>query len=222
MRDSELNSPSKQIDMFRSALKVNSFFAGIGGFDLAFFDGHLDWNYPWVDAKFVDLDDDANLVERQQKVRNFSKNEHVDQHAEWLKSLGYNEPLSADLVWKEREDRFPGLRFLTRVESDLLTLDGSGMVFEQAISAIQALSNDVCNWNKDQAWPIFSRKATPEGEQRKRLCWVVDEVTEEKALFDWHVRFTGNFPGRIHFRVDVADRQIIVAYVGSKLDRDIA
>ena len=186
------------------------------------FGAHPDWSLAWVDTSYKMLDDEGNLIEVDGKIRNASKVTHADEHTEWLKPLGLATAPTSAQVWAEKEDRFPGIRFLPRIEHDLTALDGSGVPFLQAIASLQTLAQDVANWKKNTPWPEFSTKASPESSQRQDLCWVHDNATGKKELFDWHIRFTGGFAGRIHFRVDTASRQIIVAYVGGKLTRKIS
>jgi len=186
------------------------------------FQANPDWETSWIDTKFIQLEDDGELKEGSTLVKNASSQEHVDEHAKWLREFSLSDSQSASKIWEDRDILFPGIRFLPRVESDLIALEGSKSPFIQAIESIHALSKDVSDWPTDSNWPTFSRKATPEGEQRKALCWVHDDVTNKKELFDWHTRFTANFPGRIHFRVDGTSRIIIIGYIGMKLRREIS
>ena len=98
-------------------------------------------------------------------------------------------------------------------------LNGSGAPYKQAINALDALNTDFDAWD-GKARLVFSRKVTPEDEQRKRLCFARD-VDDEKYCFDLHARFTGGIPGRIHFRLAAAERKAVIAYVGIKLDSKI-
>lgn len=184
-------------------------------------DAHADWGQPWVETEFSVLEEDGAVSSEEGQVRNASREQHVDVHEEWLKVLGFSSHPSAAQVWGERGERFPGLRFLARAEKDLLSLEGTGVPYRQALSAIQALANDVANWKPEQAWPDFSTKATPESEQRRKYCNAHDELTGKKECFEWHTRFTGGVAGRVHFRVDEAARQIVVAYIGPKLFKDM-
>ncbi|MGR6077806.1 hypothetical protein [Achromobacter xylosoxidans] len=186
------------------------------------FDARPDWSLAWVETVYCELDDDGNLLEAEGRVKNASQPAHADEHLAWLKQLSLSDTPSASQIWSERTERFPGLRFLPRVEGDLGALDGSGAPFLQAVASLEALARDVTNWEQNAGWPQFSSRPSPEGEQRRRLCWVLDEGTGKKELFDWHVRFTGSFPGRVHFRVDGNERSIVVAYVGYKLTREIS
>lgn len=186
------------------------------------FDAHPDWSQGWVETSYRILDEAGNLLEADSRIKNASQAVHADEHVDWLRLLGRTEVPTAAQIWSERKDRFPGLRFLPRMERDLLTLGGSGAPFLHAVEALVALARDVAQWKTNSGWPDFSTKATPEHEQRRKLCWVHDDVTGKEELFDWHTRFNGVFPGRVHFRVDAASRVIVVAYIGGKLTQRIS
>ncbi|WVM88378.1 hypothetical protein ULG90_02185 [Halopseudomonas pachastrellae] len=186
------------------------------------FDAHPDWSNAWVETAYCTLEDDGNLIDGQGRIKNASLAAHADEHEDWLKLFGLAEAPTAAQVWSEKEDRFPNLRFLTRTKKDLTGLEGSGAPFLQAMASLKALEQDVVDWRKDSPWPEFSTKASGESEQRQRLCWVYDDVTGKNELFDWHVRFTGGLAGRVHFRVDAANRVIVIAYIGGKLKRNIS
>jgi len=180
-------------------------------------DGHPDWSQAWVETAYTVLEDDETLSDAEGLVRNASQAAHADIHVDWLKLLGLSRVPTAAQLWSERAERFPGVRFLPQTRKNIERLEASGAPFLQAISALESLANDVRGWGKDVTWPEFSTKATAECEQRKRLCWFHDNETGKRELFDWHIRFTGSFPGRVHFRVDGSARTIVVGYVGRKL-----
>ncbi|XZG69056.1 hypothetical protein ACTSKR_10365 [Chitinibacteraceae bacterium HSL-7] len=187
------------------------------------FNAHPDWSQAWVETAYRVLEDDGSLIDGEGRIKNTSLAVHADEHEDWLKQLGLAEAPTAAQVWNEKSDRFPHLRFLPRSEKDLAALDGSGAPFLQAMASLKALEKDVVDWkNKGRAWPEFSTKASGESEQRQKLCWVHDDVTGKEELFDWHVRFTGGFAGRVHFRVDAVNRVIVIAYIGGKLTRNIS
>ncbi|GHT85095.1 hypothetical protein AGMMS49543_15890 [Betaproteobacteria bacterium] len=186
------------------------------------FDAHIDWSQAWVETIYCKLDDNGCISEAEKRIRNASRVTHASEHTAWLKQLGLSTDPTATQVWGEKADRFPSLRFLPRVEKDLKALEGSGVPFRQALKSLEALEKDVVIWKgKGIQWPEFSTKASPEADDRKKLCWVHDDVTGGKECFDWHVRFTGGVAGRTHFRVDEASMSIIVAYIGGKLTREI-
>lgn len=185
------------------------------------FDSHPDWSEPLVEVTYLELDDDCNIQSHETSVRNTCKIGHVQVHSEWFSQLLGMPTEDAYELWKEREARFPSIRLLPRVENDLSKLSTFGAPFRQALQALSTLSSDAQEWPKGAASPSFSTKTTPEGETGKRRCWVFDDRTGKKELFDWHVRFTGSIAGRIHFRIDGANREIVVAYIGAKLSDNI-
>jgi len=186
------------------------------------FDAHADWSKAWVEVIFLEIEDDGSISETEAKVRNASQVAHVEDHIEWLKILGFSPAPTALQVWNQRADIFPNIRFLPRVQKDLADLEASGVAFIQARLALEALTKDISTWKQGNSKPNFSRKTTPEHEQRQKLCWARDDVTGRNELFDWHSRFTGGLEGRIHFRLDSVNQSIIIAYVGGKLMREIS
>lgn len=186
------------------------------------FNAHPDWSRSWVETAYRTLEDDGNLLEGEGRIKNASLATHADEHLDWLKLLGVAEAPTAAQIWSEKADRFPNLRFLPRTEKDLTVLEGSGAPFLQAVASLEALEKDAVSWKKSSPWPEFSTKATGESELRQKLCLVHDDATNREELFDWHTRFTGGLAGRVHFRVDAANRVIVVAYVGGKLTRKIS
>ncbi len=187
------------------------------------FAAHPDWAQAWVEATYVELDDDGNLCEAEVRVKNASQVAHADTHAHWLTGLGLSADPTAAQVWDERGNRFPGLRFLPRVRNDLVALEGSGGPFLQALAALKKLASYVASWKNDSPWPDFPEGVTPEASRRKNLCRVHDDMTGAMEPFDWHIYcVAGGWPGRVHFRVDGAGRSIVVAYIGRKLTQAIA
>ena len=113
------------------------------------FDAHPDWSQGWVEMSYLMLDEAGNLLETDGRVRNASQPAHADEHLDWLKLLGLAAAPTATQVWGEKEDRFPGLRFLPRVEKDLTALEGSGVPFLQAVASLGALAKDAEAWKAD-------------------------------------------------------------------------
>jgi hypothetical protein len=181
-----------------------------------------DWKQAWLEAQCLSLDDDGEMHASIERIRNASEAVHVNEHETWLRTLGYEQLPSANGLWNEREHRFPGLRFLPRVSNDLAKLATSGAPYKQALDTLNVLSNDALGWKCAQiSAPNFSIKVTPEHEQRREFCMVHDDCTGNVQCFDIHARFTGGIPGRVHFRVDGAERVFVVAYIGFKLNGPI-
>jgi hypothetical protein len=176
-----------------------------------------EWLTPWVSADCFVLDEKGDLNCQKRKIRNASAPTHVDEHLTWLKTLGYEQLPTAKQFWAERESRFPGLRFLSRVKTQIDDLATSGAPYKQAMSSLELLNNDALTWQSPSA-PTFSAKvANGEHDQRRSLSKFHDELTDSEHEFDQHAYFTGGIAGRIHFRLANSENKFVVAYVGFKL-----
>lgn len=170
---------------------------------------------PLVETIRLELDENGDLNEKNIQVRNISSIEHVEHHAQWLKDYVFT--ISLEQLWQDRRELFPCIRFLPRVEGDLKQLFN---LHAQVIHRLQELNHDIAKWQATQdVWPEFSSKASPESETRKRFCKIIDQ--DELHDFDWHLRFTGNIAGRVHFRICMQKREVVVAYLGQKLTKPI-
>ncbi|MGC4805084.1 hypothetical protein [Micromonospora sp. DT233] len=62
--------------------------------------------------------------------------------------------------------------------------------------------------------PHWRSKVTPESESRKALCYFND-TDGVSRLFEWHARLTPG-AGRLHFRMERSQQQLVIAYIGGK------
>jgi len=182
--------------------------------------GHPDWQGPWIDCQCTTLNDDSTTSRSNQQFRNASHPDHVAEHADWLKALDYDALPKAATLWAERDDRFPGIRFLPRVRKDLNNLACSGAPYKQAIDTLSSLSSDVQKWEKGKELLYSSKISDCEHFNRRQYCLVTDE-DDKKYYFDAHAYFTGGVAGRIYFRLDADKRELVVAFVGLKLNGPI-
>ena len=181
------------------------------------FYGNINWQSAWIDATCATIKADGNLFEQEVRIRNASDQEHIDEHTDWLKSLGYEQLPSAKELWDDRGNRFPGLRFLDQVRKQLEDLATTGAPYQRALAQLAALNDDAIRWGGNGV-PMFSiKEADGEHDKRRHLSKFTDEVTGVEHEFDRHIYFTGGFPGRIHFRLSENEKKFIVAYVGFKL-----
>lgn len=176
-----------------------------------------EWMSPWVSADCFMLDEKGAINCQSKKIPNASAPTHVDVHLAWLKTLGYEQLPTAKQFWAERESRFPGLRFLEQVKTQIDDLATSGAPYKQAMSSLELLNSDALTWEGRRA-PTFSAKvANGEHDQRRNLSKFHDELTGTEHEFDQHAYFTGGTAGRIHFRLAAGEKKFVVAHVGFKL-----
>jgi len=184
------------------------------------FAGESEWSEAHLSVLRYEADSRHDIQESEVSIRNFSETEHVLLHEDWLQTSSFEWLFEVGVFWQQRETLFPYLRFLKRAESDMDTLRVSGAAYYLVLQRLNELNQDVARWVETTGdWPVFSSKATPEDETRKRLCEVMDNG--EKHNFHWHLRFTGGIAGRIHFRICVQEQKAIIAYIGKKLDAPI-
>jgi len=178
---------------------------------------------PDWDRSGVDLDrcrlvegDDVAMDDDVVRVHHASRAHHVAVHSEWLSVHGLRDVHLGSVLWAERADYFPNLRFLPRVEEQFLALDAPWLHAVKGLLADFQKAVRTAQGTPTATVPVWPVKVTPEGEQRKRLCWFFDPETGGQRLFDVHARFTPG-PGRLHFLWDAAPQTVVVAHVGRKL-----
>ena len=181
------------------------------------FYGSIDWQAAWISATFTTIKADGDLSEQEVRIRNASDREHIDEHSGWLKSLGLQCFPSTTELWDDRNNRFPGLRFLDQVRKQLEDLATTGAPYQRALAQLATLSDDAVKWGGIGA-PSFSiKEAAGEHDQRRQLSKFKDDLTGSEHEFDRHIYFTGGIQGRIHFRLSEGEKKFVVAYVGLKL-----
>ncbi len=110
--------------------------------------------------------------------------------------------------------RLPHLRFLPRVGDDLRGLTQAWL--HPVKERLAELELATAEWTPSSAaQPQWRSRVTPDSDTRKPLCRFAD-TDGTMQLFDWHARFTPG-AGRLHFRMDAAHQQLVIAYIGTKL-----
>ncbi|MEH1014273.1 hypothetical protein V6U90_14315 [Micromonospora sp. CPCC 206060] len=147
-------------------------------------------------------------------VRHACTEGHVHEHRHWLVDSELTRLHTADQLWAAREDLFPHLRFLARVEGDLAGLPVGW--FHAVKERLAELERSAADWRADPSVALrWHSKVTPESDSRRELCRFTD-VDGVSHLFEWHARFTPG-AGRLHFRIDNASHTLVVGYIGRKL-----
>jgi len=182
--------------------------------------GPIEWPDPsvevernWLDEK----DEEAVLREETLHAVHASTAAHVEEHEHFIRQIRLPPVLTGEALWRDREQLFPNLLFLPRVEAQFAALSRGSGALESVLDRLLKLDGSVQEWDPHaQSSPTWGSLVTPEHEQRKPLC-VFRDVDGIDRCFDLHARYTPG-PGRIHFRLDAAaERRIIVAYVGRKI-----
>jgi hypothetical protein len=175
------------------------------------------WDTPQVHGTGTEIietgDGEADFDEYPIDVRHAAKLEHVEVHDDWLRQAGIAAFRNGSEIWASRQDLYPNLQFLPDVEDQLRGLRQDWVI--PVADRLSTLEEAIAEWdpriNREPSWRT---EVTPEGEQRKRLCWFTD-LDGARRLFDLHARFRPH-QGRIHLRLIPEDRKARIAYVGLK------
>lgn len=177
-----------------------------------------EWKASWITVDrchpLEGADGNIQLDYDKVEVRHASCSDEIRQHEAWIESSGLSGLTSGIQLWNAVEDFFPNLRFLPRVEGDLLDLQPAWL--RPVCDRLLQLEAAVAEWNPGQSpEPRWRSHVTPDSKGRKSLCNFTD-LDGVTRTFDMHARFTPG-PGRLHFRLSPKNGKLTVAYIGRKL-----
>ena len=176
------------------------------------------WQTGWVELQCYTVfeKDDGNVVGETTIVsaRHAADASHLQAHQDWLSLPARDLPRTPDELWLNRRQWYPDVAFTDRVETQIRGLPSGSPALRQVAQKLSALQDSVSSW-KGVGLPEWQINVVPEHEGRHQFCRFEDLDGEER-LFELHVRYTPG-PNRIHFRLDVPARRIIIAHVGRKL-----
>lgn len=164
------------------------------------------------------LEDDNNLNSETVTVVHASRLEHIHEHIAWIQnrlSRGVRDGLD---LWNRRSELFPSLSFCETVSKQMQSLGNP--ILRQVVKRLFELEGYCKTWTSGSFNPDeLPSKATPESETRlqkfrQKLTFKCPDG--EKRIFSLHVRMT---PGawRLHFCVELGPGQIIIGYIGPKI-----
>jgi len=75
----------------------------------------------WADQSMLVEDDSGEVMVREDRVdvRHAATDQHATRHKDWVQASGRDELTTGSITWQRREDFFPHLEFLPRVQDDL-------------------------------------------------------------------------------------------------------
>lgn len=180
---------------------------------------HPVWDEFMVDAKIYYLLDDS---EEMVQVANLSDENQINKYYKKLKSFLFDELIglkTPTALQKQRYSLFPYLIFHKKAIKQI-----EKQVQPQHVSAIvrklQELNDYFSSWNSGPFDPeAFETKLTPESQitlemYKKEHTFVYGD---KEILVSYHLRYTGDIPGRIYFYPDPITRKGLVCSLTQKL-----
>lgn len=176
------------------------------------------WDCNRLKLEVIQLDDDEDSIV---EIVHASRIIHVKEHANWLQNITRQEVRDGLDLWNRKSDLFPHLVFCEVVEKQVVSLlEGQPMLrsVEKRLFELDNASRAWTSGNFD--FKNIPSKVTPESDSR--LKTLAAQLTfkcpdGENRLFSWHLRMT---PGdwRLHFYVDSGRQQIVIGYIGRKVE----
>ncbi len=161
-------------------------------------------------------DGEVDIVAADVETVHASRQGHVAELRDWLAHACRLPVSDGGDLWRRRDELFPRLDFLPRVEGQLRALQASNPWFGAAARRLEELNAVLDHWDPaNTPEPHYRSRVTSEHTRRKRLCRFED-LDGKTRVFDLHARFTPG-AGRLYFRLDAERRRAVVAHVGRKL-----
>lgn len=154
-------------------------------------------------------------------VRNCCLPEHVDCLVAEERQKIFRMVSSGKELWEKRESIYPHLLFCECVKKQLEEPRNS-LHIKMIMKRLQILEDYFKDYNgkfeKDKMG-IGCREESEsvKNNDRLRSMRIFELPDKSEKFFSWHISFSGNFPGRIHFLPDAKKRVGIIGYVGKHL-----
>ena len=174
-----------------------------------------------VEVRYLELDENDELLTGFVQVRHACCPEHVEGHAGWIKARVKSEIRSGSDIWERRDGLYPHLQFCASVGKQLdVVLHGDRML----IPILRSLSEleQFCNaWIDSSPFNPKAISGNVSLESEATLKKFSQERTfrcpdGEYVLFNWHSKINLD-KWRIHFHPLGDKRQIIIGYIGPHL-----
>ncbi|MGW3977175.1 hypothetical protein [Streptomyces mirabilis] len=179
-----------------------------------------DWDAAWLDLDVEELSEDPETGETladeyPDRVRHASQMTHLGEHEAWGRLEGLDRVSSGAELWAGREDFFPNLQFLDRVQADLENLDPRW--FKGTRQLLRQLQATASGWDPVTSptgphWEAPNIRGEHENARRDRI-W---EDNGKVECFELHGNLNRG-AGRIYFRLVHEEKAIRIAHIGRHL-----
>lgn len=163
----------------------------------------------------------AEEADKEAVVRNCCLPEHVDSLVSEEKQKVFRMVSSSRELWEKRESIYPHLIFCECVKKQLEEARNS-LHIKTIMKRLQVLEDYFKNYDGKFEKDKVGFRCREESESVKnngslRKMRIFELPDKRQAFFSWHISFSGDFPGRIHFLPDAEKKAGIIGYVGKHL-----
>ncbi len=177
-----------------------------------------EWNRDEIQLQYDEIDEAGELTSNVGLVKHACRLSHVEFSRNWLRQQVQTQLIDGHDLWQHRNNLFPALIFCDNVAEQVQQLGKNDPRFHSVRKRLFEL-NDY-DWSLGKFDPdLMPSKTTPESQatlkiySAQRTFQCPDGIPR---IFSYHGRFTPG-AGRIHFYPLPASKQIIIGYIGDKL-----
>jgi len=182
---------------------------------------HKLWDDNAINGLYFTVNSDLNDKPINVTVPNISQHLHVANFKEKIIEETFTLISSGQDLWEKKNLIYPHLIFCDGVQ-DQLMLDAEKVHIEQIMKRLRKMEEYFATFNG-----VFDCKKLGLGSRResesvmKNAGYKQQRVFKtpygEEKVFDWHIDFSGKFPGRIHFLPDEERKKCLIGYIGKHL-----
>lgn len=175
------------------------------------------WEQEEIKGIYISAEED----DKEAFVGNCCFIEHVDHLERVEKEKAFRMVSSGAELWDKRESIFPHLVFCDCVQKQLAEARNS-LHIKMIMKRLQILENYFQDFDgkfdkHKVGYGCREESETVKKNDKLRGMRVFKLPDKSEEFFSWHISFSGDFPGRIHFIPDTRELVGIIGYVGKHL-----
>lgn len=180
------------------------------------------WDVDVIPARYICVsEEEQELREEEVEVRNCSCLEHVECLVREKKEREVRMVSSGVELWEKRESIYPHLVFCDSVRKQLLSANNY-LQIKMIKKRLGILENYFATYEGEFKKEDIGHGCREESEsvasnKELRGMRIFTSPYGREGFFSWHISFSGDFPGRIHFIPDAEHKVGIIGYVGKHL-----
>ena len=181
------------------------------------------WNCISLPAQLLTLSEDGELRSTMIEVRNVTRIEHWDSHAEWIRAKLLSDVTTGAKLLEHATVLFPNLRFGLLATKQLSVLNGSEHHFAWIVSALSRAEGEVAKWDGGMFMharlpgPASGESQTVRESPRLNQLRIFETSRGKYAFCEYHMKQRGENQ-RIHYLLDEQERKMQICYVGQHLE----